>query len=138
MKRLAGFILTGALALAFAGAAAAQSDTPDGRSYENHLTREQLKRCIMLDYEMANVLSLIDPRRQQMRDTQRELQQTDVQDPRYADLRTRVEQMRLQYNSLVEDYESLTERFNLRCTEPYYQVDYVLVKKELGYGWSSQ
>lgn len=138
MTRLATLLLTGAVTLAFATAAQAQSATSDGRSYESHLTPEQLKRCIMIDYEMANVLSLLDPRREQLRATQRELQQTDVQDPRYADLRSRAEQLRMQHNSLVEDFEALSERFNAGCTAPYYQVDYVLVKKELGYGWSSQ
>ena len=138
MKRLMGFLVGCAASALLCGGALAQSETPDGRSYENHMTPNQLRDCIRTDYEMSNVLSLIEPRRTQMRETQRQLQQTDVQSPDYADLRTRTEQLRLQYNSLVEDYEALAERFNANCTAPYYQVDYVKVRNDLGYGWSSQ
>ncbi len=135
MKRLANILFGSALCVAMASAAQAQSD---GRSYENHLTPEALRACITTDYEMSNILSLIEPRRQQMRQAQRELLSTDVENPHYVQRRTHAEQLRLQYNSLVEDYEALAERFNRDCTQAYYQVDYVQVKKALGYGWSTQ
>ncbi|MEX0924153.1 MAG: hypothetical protein WDZ84_15410 [Rhodovibrionaceae bacterium] len=135
MRRLIGILCGTALYLCLAAAAEAQSD---GRSYANHLTPEALRACLVTDYEMSNILSLIEPRRRQMNEARLELQQTDVESSLYADRRTRLEQLRLQYNSLVEDYEALTERFNGNCTQAYYQVDYVQVKKQLGYGWSSQ
>mgnify|MGYP006969469857 CR=1 FL=1 len=138
MKRLLALLSGTVMTLLLCGGALAQSETPDGRSYESHMTPEQLRRCIQTDYEMTNVYSLIGPRREQMRESQRQLQQTHVQSPDYADLRSLAEQQRLQYNSLVEDYQALAERFNANCTAPYYQVDYVKARNELGYGWSSQ
>lgn len=135
MRRLAGIAVGIAFSLVAATAALAQSD---GRSYENHLTPEALRACIVTDYEMSNVLSLIEPRKRQMNEARLELQQTDVESPLYADRRTRLEQLRLQYNSLVEDYEAMAERFNRGCTQTYYQVDYVQIRNQLGYGWSSQ
>lgn len=131
-------LLGGVFALLLGGGAVAQSEAPDGRSYEHHLTPEQLRACIATDYEMANVFSLIEPRREQMRETQRQLDQTHVQNPDYADLRSRMEQLRRQHNSLVQDFQALQERFNADCTRPYYQVDYVRAKNELGYGWSTR
>jgi hypothetical protein len=133
-------LLSAALSAAALTPAAAQfSDPPpDNRSYEFHLTPDELRECMVADYERAQLVDLIAARKEDLDAAQQELLTEQASREDYARVRAHYNAVRANYEDLVFQENTLVEILNNDCRKPYYEVDYAKLKEELGFGWTSR